>query len=342
MDTRNLLRTFTRVAASPLPLPGLLALSGQKVILPFYHAVSDDPPPHLRHVLKTRDTRTFRHDLDWLCRHFEPIDAPTLEEIATGRRAPTRPSFHLSFDDGLKEAATIIAPLLKERGIPATFFLNTGFIGQRDLFFRFRVSVLISRLDATGETARKKAATLLAGKGILAPTLREQLLAVDYPRREMTGEVAPLLGVDFDAYLRNHPIYLEEEDIGHLLRQGFTLGGHGLDHPLFREVPPEEQLRQAMESTLWLRERFGVKQLLFSFPFSDEEVGAAFFRRVHPPEGEISLTFGISGLKKEAFPRHLHRIPMEKGDLSARSLIKEEYLYFLLKAPAGRNTIHRL
>lgn len=106
-------------------------------------------------------------------------------------------------------------------------------------------------------------------------------------------------------------------------------------------MTPEEQLLQARESTRLLKERFGVSPALFSFPFSDDEVPASFFRQVHPPAGDIALTFGISGLKKEAFRRHLHRIPMEQGNFSAASLLHGEYLYYLMKEPFHKNRINR-
>lgn len=343
MESHPFLRSLARTAATPLPLPLLTTLSQQKVILPFYHAISDQPPPHLRHVLQTRNTRIFRQDLEWLLRHFEPVEVATLEALAAGAPAPRKPLFHLSFDDGLKEVATVIAPLLREMGIPATFFVNTRFIGNRDLFYRFGVSLLLSILEerAAGEKSLREASEILTSGGIKAPTLREQLLAIDYSHRELLQQVAPRLGVDFGDYLRHQEVYLNEEEIRALIHQGFTVGAHGLDHPLFRQLSHEEQLRQALESTRWLEEQMGVAPLLFSFPFSDEEVPASFFHQVHPPTGKISLTFGISGLKKEAFPRHLHRIPMERGDLPARAILREEYLYFLMKAPFGKNKINR-
>lgn len=341
MENRRIIRTIACRAGAPLPLKTLMALTGQKMVLPFYHAVSDHPLPHLVHLLSTRNALTFRRDLEWFLRHYAPVDISQLEALATGEQALKRPCFHLSFDDGLKEAATVIAPLLLEMGIPATFFINTAFIGNKDLFYRFKASLLTGQAEQAGDSARRKASQLLAAAGITAPTLKDQLLAVEYPQKELLDEVAPLLEMDFREYLKNHEVYLDEEDIGTLMRQGFSIGGHSHDHPEFRRVTPEEQLHQARESTRLLKERFGGSPALFSFPFSDEEVPASFFRQVHPPAGDIALTFGISGLKKEVFRRHLHRIPMEQGNFTASSLLHGEYLYYLMKAPFHKNRINR-
>ncbi len=341
MDSRKIIKTIARGLGAPLPMKTLMALTNQKLVLPFYHAVSDLPLPHLIHLLPIRNSLTFRRDLEWLLHHYTPVDIGQLEALATGEQIPKRPCFHLSFDDGLKESVSVIAPILLEMGIPGTFFLNTAFIGNKDLFYRFKASLLTIRAEQAGDSTTKKASQLLAAAGITAPTLKDQLLAVEYPQKELLNAVAPLLGMDFHEYLKNHEVYLDEEDISTLLRQGFSIGGHSHDHPEFHRVTPGEQLRQATESTRLLKERFGVSPALFSFPFSDEEVPASFFRKVHPPAGDIALTFGISGLKKETFRRHLHRIPMEQGNYTAASLLHGEYLYYLMKAPFHKNRISR-
>ena len=80
---------------------------------------------------------------------------------------------------------------------------------------------------------------------------------------------------------------------------------------------------------------------LFSFPFSDEDVSAVFFERILKPRGEVDLSFGISGLKKDSVPFHFHRIPMETGPFSAGEIIRGEYIYFMMKTIAGKNKINR-
>ncbi len=145
-EINRLIRKTTGVMAMPMPVSTLISLTGRKLILPFYHAVSNQRIPHLANVLNTRDTQTFKKDLEFFLRHFEPVGADTLVHIATGEVPLKKPSFHLTFDDGLKEVITVIAPILKEKGIPATFFVNTGFIGNRDLFYRFKASLLIEKL----------------------------------------------------------------------------------------------------------------------------------------------------------------------------------------------------
>ena len=54
----------------------------------------------------------------------------------------------LTFDDGHLEMFEVVAPILSKRGISATFFLNTGFLDNKDMFFRHKASLLIGHLKS--------------------------------------------------------------------------------------------------------------------------------------------------------------------------------------------------
>lgn len=341
MQIKKLIRTTTGFLARPWPVHALVAATRQQLILPFYHTVSDERLPHLAHLLHIRNVKTFRKDLDFLLRHFEPVDAATLVNMAATRIPLRKPAFHLSFDDGLKEVYTIVAPLLKEKGIPATFFVNSGFIGNRDIFYRFKVSLLLERMPEITKKVRKSVTTLLDQRKIFAHTLAGRLKSISYADRDVLEIIASLMDFSFRDYIARHPIYIDEAEIRQLLAQGFTIGAHSHDHPEFREISPEAQMSQVKESLNFMKDHFGISRRLFSFPFSDQDVTRSFFDRLYLPEGEVELSFGISGLKQEEQPRHLHRIPMETGLSSAAQLVKGEYLYYLLKAPFKQNIITR-
>ena len=336
-----MIRKTAAFCAAPLPVKALQNASRQPLILPFYHSVSDERLPHLAHVLQIRTTKAFRADLDFLLRHFEPVGATDLINSAAGIIPLRKPSFHLTFDDGLKEIYTVAAPILREKGVPATFFLNTGFIGNRNIFYRFAISLLLER---TGEISKGTACAitaLLDRHHIRTGDLRSRLLSISWAGRDIPEKVASLMDFSIRDYIARHPIYLDEAEIRQLLAQGFTIGAHSHDHPWFCKIPPEEQLRQVKQSAQILQEKFGVTSHLFSFPFSDEGVPRQYFDALYPPRGEVELSFGISGMKEEEQPRHLHRIPMETGIASGARLIKGEYLYYIMKMALNKNRITR-
>jgi len=128
------------IVASGLParcLEGLIRRTGRYVIIPFYHVVSNERLPHIRNLYTYRDVDSFQRDLDFLQAHFLPIQWTEIEEAQKRQQ----PSFCMTFDDGLSEVYTIIAPILKSRGIPALCFVNSGFVGNKGLFSRYAESL---------------------------------------------------------------------------------------------------------------------------------------------------------------------------------------------------------
>ena len=60
------------------------------------------------------------------------------------------PVFHLAFNDGWREFHGFIAPVLLDKGIPATCFLNSALIDNKELFYRFRSNLSIERIYFSG------------------------------------------------------------------------------------------------------------------------------------------------------------------------------------------------
>ncbi|TVP58434.1 MAG: polysaccharide deacetylase family protein [Gemmatimonadales bacterium] len=73
-------------------------------------------------------SREFREFCDFFQKYFEVI---SLGELCRRLRSgePIGGTLSISFDDGYRDNRTIAAPILSERGLPATFFVTTGFIG---------------------------------------------------------------------------------------------------------------------------------------------------------------------------------------------------------------------
>jgi peptidoglycan/xylan/chitin deacetylase (PgdA/CDA1 family) len=108
------------------------------VFMPFWHAVSDEPLPFIQGLYPQIDRDQFRQSLDLLLQHFYPL---SLEALYVNPKPPKRlgryPAF-FSFDDGLEVCAREIAPILLEKGIPATFFINSAFVEDAALFGRYK------------------------------------------------------------------------------------------------------------------------------------------------------------------------------------------------------------
>src|SRR3989304_1455349 len=94
----NIIHLF-RFLRPVIPLPKLINLTGQRLILPMYHTVTDFPPLHVKHLYPVKNKKEFINDLGFFLKYYKPISAAELIKINRQDKAFGN-YFHLSFDDG--------------------------------------------------------------------------------------------------------------------------------------------------------------------------------------------------------------------------------------------------
>lgn len=323
-----------------LPLESLVKYSNQGLILPFYHGVSDQNLPHLKHLYPVTSIRKFNEDLDFLKRNFKPINADYLIQNIATKNFRKEKSFFLSFDDGLRQFHDEVAPILLYRGIPATFFVNTAFIDNKDMFYRLKVSILIDKIRSKELTAgqEKLIKSLFSNVGIVYKDVCS-LRQINDNTKPILNQIAEMLEVSFTDFLKDYQPYLTTDQINNLISQGFQVGAHSVSHPYYPDLKENEQIKQTLDSIHFLVENFNIKNRLFSFPFTDYKVKKSFFEAIM---SEVDLTFGTANIKLDAVATNLQRIPMEiikRKD--AAMIVKSEYLLFIIKKLMNRHIIKR-
>jgi peptidoglycan/xylan/chitin deacetylase (PgdA/CDA1 family) len=325
-----------------IPFKTLIRITNQRLLILVYHTVCDVVPAHLRHLYQPRSVQTFTEDLDYLLAHYEPIDLHRLKEIVLSGEKQVKNSFFISFDDGLSEFYSTAAPILFNKGIPAIGFLNTAFIDNNDLFYRYKVSILIEEIQKHKENRNfwQEFHALKEKFGISQGYYRTVLKKLDQVNINFIDEIARLIDVSFTDYLRIQKPYLTSNQINELIKQGFTFGGHGIDHSHFGRLESHEQLRQAVVSTQEVAKQFNLDYKVFAFPFTDHNIDKTFFDSVYL-NNQVELSFGCAGIKHDSEYRNLQRIPMEEFALSAVRRLKTDYFYYLIKSLFGKNIINR-
>jgi peptidoglycan/xylan/chitin deacetylase (PgdA/CDA1 family) len=264
-----------------------------------------------------------------------------VNKFITNRKKCEKPQFFLSFDDGLRENYEIIAPVLKEKGIQAAFFINSAFVDNKQLFHKYKCSLLIDALLQTSETRKlTDIVKLLGTNNYNIKQLTKIIRELNYSNLKTIDEISKILDVNFNEFLSKNKPYLTTEQILELSSQGFIIGAHSVDHPEFFLIDEKDQKRQITDSLMFL-EKLGVKEKYFAFPFTDYKVKATIFDTFTNGTKNI-ISFGTAGLKRDLANLHIQRIPMEEKKMnSAKSRIRKEYSYYLLKSLVGKNKLSR-
>lgn len=301
-----------------LPLNALAALTGHQFIIPFYHIVSDSDCPHVKRLYSFKNVKQFTADIEWLAKEYQPIAATDLDDVIAGKYKGKKIML-LTFDDGLREMYDVVAPILLAKGIPAVFFINTAYMNNKALMFRYKASLAVEQMNLSVQQKQK----------VLAARSDEELSLVAGTGLESVTQ----------AFLSEYKPYMITAQIQSLINKGFAIGSHSASHPYYADINLQQQLDETLSSMQILKQEFNPTQQLFAFPFTDYGVGKEFLTKVYT--AGIDYTFGGAGIKNDIDRRQLQRVPMEGWGATAEQILKSEYLYYLLRAPLFKNTIQR-
>jgi len=296
-------------------------LTQTDIFIPYYHMVSDSEHLHVKHLYSYKNIRQFTHDLDFLMRRYSPVSLfEFLDFIKTGKSLPRKPLL-LTFDDGFREINDTIAPILVKKGFPALFFVNSAFVDNKDLCYQHKVSILIEHLEEAGSIELgEKLGQILSDNKIKFSDIKAGLLSMTYLDKGIIDEVAEVMEVDFDGYLLKNRPYLTSDEIKSLIEDGFAIGAHSMDHPLYALLTLEDQLDQTIESTRLIREMFSLTYGAFAFPNSDYGVSQDFFAELDK-SGLVDVSFGNRGMTNNMLSKTFQRLSMEKPLISAERII---------------------
>ncbi len=339
---RQLIKTWAYRFSKPFPLKWLRAISGQHFIFPFYHLVSDDPSPFVKHLYPVVSEKQFRKDLDFLLTHFSPADFDEVLAFAENKKKSSKPRFFLTFDDGFSECYNVVAPILKEKGVPAAFFVNPAFVGNKQLSHRQKVSLIVEEiLNCTDQNLIRKAGIVFPGEISGKDDLILAVKQFEITGLELIETIAGIFQINFQEALSTFQPYMDMSEILQLQSDGYVIGSHSFDHPEFNLLSPDKMKEQLENSFRFLETHLEIEYRTFSFPFNDIGVPALFFNYL-TSECRVEVSFGTSGIKHDEAPRNLQRIPMEMdGFNSAEAIIRSEYFYYLGKALVGKNRVKR-
>ena len=210
-----------------------------------------DPLRHHRHTWT--ELKQFETQIDYLTAKFGIL--PLNDAIGRLNRGVLRGSCAaLTFDDGDISIADNVVPLLRERNLPATFFINSAYLEDRRSYW-FPILSYLCTVENSGL------------QGALPEDLKEKALhlrTTDDPiyyravrdRLEQLASLVPNLGSRL----------ISAEWLADLDGVQFAIGAHGHEHQRFSMMPSEWQLDNLRENVRVLSQ-FKAYRPIFAVPF---------------------------------------------------------------------------
>jgi peptidoglycan/xylan/chitin deacetylase (PgdA/CDA1 family) len=237
---------------------GVLALS--------YHRIGDASASPFDRALFSADAETFDRQLAVLAREAEivqPADLLDVSRLGAGRYVL------ITFDDGYRDAHDVALPLLRSRGLPATFFVSTSFLDDPrpawwdELAWMVRASERsVARVPGLDrplalEPDRERAVRVLTGTYASLPSERAEALLDAAAHALGTGRCPRELA---------EREWLTWDMARHMRDAGMTIGGHTATHPILARACPERQRDEIAVCGRRLREELGEPMRFFSYP----------------------------------------------------------------------------
>ncbi len=287
----------------------------------YYHMVSNEEVPHIKHLYPHKTIKQFEDDLDYILKYLYPISLPDL--LANKQKGIVLRDmvFLMTFDDGFREMHDIVAPILLRKGIPATFFINSAFTDNRVLCYQHKASIIIKHLlqNCSSTSFLKQIDKFPSFKNKKQSEIANIILSTKYSQRNMIDDVAQAFDIDFSSYLKKIKPYLTTQQIEDLIKKGFTIGAHSIDHPLYSDISIQDQIYQTIESMRFVKNTFKLNYGAFAFPHSDLGVSKTYFDEIKKT-GLVDISFGTAGLIEDCVENNIQRFSLEKPLLPAKNI----------------------
>jgi peptidoglycan/xylan/chitin deacetylase (PgdA/CDA1 family) len=251
------LRTFLRTVPT---WRGVLVLN--------YHRVGEAADQPWDRGMWSTTAEGFDEHLAYLSRHIDVVGVADLQEVVGRKRGR---HVLLTFDDGYRDNYEVAFPLLQRHGLPATFFLSTGFLDAPAVAWWDEISWMVRHAQHD---------LVVAGPG----------LPVDVPLTGPDDELAVAILIEHykslpgdrtDAFLEHiasgtgagrcdpalaAPQWMTWDMAREMQAAGMTLGGHTVTHPILGRLTPDEQEQEIAVCAERMRAETGRPMRWFSYP----------------------------------------------------------------------------
>lgn len=227
---------FRKSALAGLLAAGFWALTPRRVqrrlSILMYHRVLAEPDPFFDTEILAAD---FRWQMAALGAYFSPLSLAEAVERLQGGDLPPR-AVCVTFDDGYRDNYEVALPVLEDLGIPATFFVSSGYVNG-GIMWNDVVREYVRHAGNGRVDLRPAGLPLLE-----TATIDQQQAAI----REVTGRLKQASLEEREccvafmrerAGLRSSDLMMTDAMLRDAAARGVELGAHTVSHPILRKLP---------------------------------------------------------------------------------------------------------
>lgn len=315
-----------------LELAGPIRRSPRLIILAYHRVMDFNARVHsFDSDLISAFVEEFERQMDHVKRNFNVITFETWARSIEEERYPER-SLIVTFDDGYRDNYLNAYPILKRRGIPATFFLAVRYIGTKEIFNFEKAAYLIKQAqsgDFSLEADQKYRYHIPSGDRTRLIEEIQALLKRADPRTHES------IIHQMEGALKANDYPMEEvemmtwEEVREMAKNGMEIGSHGMCHINMTLTSDQELREEIVDSKQWIEKEIGRPVSVLAYPFGQ---GDSFDERVKGAVEQAGYTFAASYIHGADVMGKLDRFGLKR--LHVESYITMDYFKSMLAFPS--------
>lgn len=263
---------------------------GELLILTFHRVLPDE----LRREYPLPGLAVTPEELRWVLAQLQSAFVVGTVTALSRRQAAgalDRPGLAVSFDDGQWDNVAFAAPVLREFGVDASFYLPTDYIGSTELLWHDRAA--FAWCDA-GESVRADVLRRLGIDAAQITTVHAFLSALK--RVPPGGRLAAVdeLAAEARAPLPEWARMMDWADAAGLRKLGHEIGSHACSHGLLPQMSADEQRRELADSAAAIAANLGERPNSLCYPNGSFDASSLAMAKSEGYENAVTTQWGIN------------------------------------------------
>jgi peptidoglycan/xylan/chitin deacetylase (PgdA/CDA1 family) len=241
----------------------------------------------------------------------------------------------LSFDDGYRDNALVLGPLVERNKVGATVFLESRPLDERRVNWSHKYFWLLEKLGPEALVERYGAhagdtRTFITLNQMIAESRGNEryhlkrILKYDAPPAERDRALdRAFVEAGGDEARLCEELYMTWDEARGLAAHGVELGGHTVSHAILSKLPPDEQRREIADGALSLERALGRAPVTFAYPWGRRWDYDDSSRKAAKDAGFACAVNMHAGINRPESPRYdLRRVAID-GSAKLHLLVAE-------------------
>jgi len=233
----------------------------KKLIILIYHRVLDKPDYMRSDEL---DKNAFAWQMELLARHFTVLSLSDAIEGMQQGSLPSR-SVCITFDDGYADNFTNAFPILKSFGLPATFFVASGFLNGGRMWNDTIIEAIKCYPNNVLDLQSIELGVYHLGsekeKYKVAQTIIRKIKHLDFAERNRFCDL-----IEQKCGELPNDLMMTSDQVVELSKNGMEIGGHTVNHPILAKLDSDQAKAEIIDNKSYLEKLLNKEISTFAYP----------------------------------------------------------------------------